>query len=138
MKDTALIWPATEGEANQARRALQALRDGKPIAGDAAPPAGVTAALERVLETMATGGGVAVVSLNSERTTHEAADLLGLSTPMLIKLLDDGALAFRTLDGRRRVKTTDVLALRERRRDAQSAALDDVVAENQRAGLYDE
>ncbi len=139
MKNTALIErPATQSEANQARRALEALREGRPITGDAAAPAAATAAMERVLETMAEGGGVAIIALDAELTTQEAADLLGVSRPTLVKLLEDGALPFRVLGAHRRLKAADVLAFRDRRQAAQDAMLDELVAENQRAGLYDE
>jgi excisionase family DNA binding protein len=139
MKSTALIErPASEREADQARRALQALRDGKPITGEAAAPAAATAAMERVLETMAEGGAVAIIALDAEITTQEAADLLGVSRPTLVKSLEDGALPFRVLGAHRRLKASDVLAYRDRRRVAQETALDTLVAENQRAGLYDD
>ena len=139
MKDAALIErPVTQTDANKARRALEALREGKPITGDAAAPPAAMSAMERILETMADGGGVAIIALDAELTTQEAADLLGVSRPTLIKLLEDGALPFRVLGAHRRLKAGDVLAFRDRRRTAQDAMLDELVAENQRAGFYDE
>lgn len=139
MKDAALIErPVTQTDANKARRALEALREGRAITGDSAAPAAAMTAIERVLETMAEGGGVAIIALDAELTTQEAADLLGVSRPTLIKLLEDGALPFRVLGAHRRLKAADVLAFRDRRRAAQDAMLDELVAENQRAGLYDE
>lgn len=130
--------PASQTEVDQARRALDALRQGQPVSGKAAAPPSATAALERVLEAMAEGGAVAVIRLDAELTTQQAADLIGISRPTLVKLLEDGALPFRTTGVHRRMKAADVLAYRDRRRTEQEAALDELVAANQHAGLYDE
>lgn len=133
IKNAALFGhPLTPNEASQARRALEALRLGKPIA---VAPSAATAAIERVLETMAEGRGVAVIALDDELTAQEAADLLGVSRPTLIKYLEEDALPFRVLGAHRRLRTADVLAYREKRRIKQEAMLDELVAENQRAGL---
>ncbi len=136
-KNTLIERPSTQKEAAQARRALEALRHGKPITGDMAAPLAATAAMERILETMAEGGGVAVIALDAELTTQEAADLLGVSRPTLIRFLNEEMLPFRILGAHRRLKTADVLAYREKLRTAREAALDEMVAGNQSAGLYD-
>ena len=130
--------PGSASQASQARRALEALRKGKPITGDAAPPAEATAVIERILEALAAGEGVAIVSLDEEITTQDAADLLGVSRPTLVKMLDAGDIPHRVMGAHRRLKAADVLAYRDRRHAAQEAMLDELVAENQRLGLYDE
>ncbi len=56
-------------------------------------PAGAVALLMEVLEAMAAGRGVTIIPENAELTTVQAADILNVSRPFLIKLLDDGALA---------------------------------------------
>ena len=106
--------------------------------GDATPPASAVAALECVLEALADGGGVAVLPMDAEMTTREAADLIGVSRPTLVKLLDAGAIPFQTLGSHRRLKAADVLAHRKTRDAERRAALDAMVAENQRLGLYDD
>jgi excisionase family DNA binding protein len=128
---------ADEAEAKQAQRALEALRSGKPLEGDAAMSAGAAAALEMVLEAMASGGGVAVAPLAAELTTQQAADILGVSRPTLVKYLDDGTLPFRTIGVHRRIKAADLFAYLERERALRMAALDEIAAINQQAGLYD-
>jgi hypothetical protein len=50
------------------------MRKGKPLVGDAAAPPAATAAFERVLEAIAEGGGAAVVPLDAELTTRQAAE----------------------------------------------------------------
>ncbi|MFZ4071938.1 MAG: hypothetical protein ACOYJ6_17770 [Caulobacterales bacterium] len=52
-KTATLIPPGAEAQAAQARRALAALREGKPMVGDAAMPRAIAAAMEQILETLA-------------------------------------------------------------------------------------
>lgn len=130
--------PADQGDAKQARRALEALRQGRPITGDAAAPPAANAAIERVLETMADGIGVAVIALDAELTTQEAADLLGVSRSTLIEFLDESALPPRMPGRHRRFGVAEILEWRARRRQQQEAMLHELVAANQRAGLYEE
>ena len=131
--------PPSRADSAKARRSLDALRKRAKVAvGDATPPASAVAALERVLEALADGGGVAILPLDAEMTTQDAADLLGVSRPTLVKLLDAGAIPFRTLGAHRRLKTADVLGYRKTRDAERRAALDEMVAENQRLGLYDD
>jgi excisionase family DNA binding protein len=129
--------PGDDSQAKQARRTLEAFRKGASITGEAAPPPAAAAAMERVLEAIAGGDGVAIVPLDAEITTQEAADLLGIARPALIGLLETGVIPHRTIDAQRRIKSSDVLAYRDRRRIEQNAMLDEMVAENQRLGLYD-
>jgi len=121
----------------QARRDLEALRAGKPLVGDFAAPPSAIAGIEQVLEAIAGGGGAAVLPLDAELTTQEAADLLCVSRPTFVKLLEAGAVPFRTIGSHRRIRTMDLLAYLDRERAAQNRALDELVALNQAAGLYD-
>lgn len=136
-KPATLTRPVSEAEAGQARRALEAMRQGKPLVGDSAAPPGAAAAFERVLEAMAEGGGVAVAPLDAELTTQQAADILGVSRPTLVKYLEDGTLPFRTIGVHRRIRAVDLFAYLEQERAQRDAALDEMVAINQQAGLYD-
>jgi excisionase family DNA binding protein len=132
-----IVPPGLDAEAAQAGRALKALREGSPLTGDAALPPAAHNAIKQMLETLAGGGGAAVLSLDAELTTQQAADILGVSRPTLVKYLEDGTLPFHTTGVHRRVKAADVFAYLERARANQDAALDEFVAINQRAGLYD-
>jgi excisionase family DNA binding protein len=127
----------TAAEAKQARKALEALREGQPLVGEAAMPPGATEAMERVLEALASGDGAAVVPLDAELTTQQAADILRVSRPTLVKYLEDGTLPFRTIGVHRRIKAAELFDYIERERARQDGALNELVAINQRAGLYD-
>lgn len=136
-KTATLSPPGAETEAAQARRALAALREGKPMVGDAAMPHAVAAAMEQMLETPAAGGGAAVMSMDAELTTQQAADILGVSRPTRVKFLEGGTMPFRTIGVHRRIRAAEVFAYVEDECRRQGSALDELVAINQRAGLYD-
>ena len=77
-------------------------------------PAELVGVLKAIVEHLRAGQGVTVVSLQAELTTVEAAELLNVSRPHLIKLLDGGALPFRMVGTHRRLRLADVLAYRDR------------------------
>ncbi|WP_216329062.1 helix-turn-helix domain-containing protein [Deinococcus aestuarii] len=67
------------------------------------PQAGqVPARLAGILGQLAAGKAVQVVTLDPEMTTQQAADLLGVSRPSLVKLVKEGALPHRKVGPRRR------------------------------------
>lgn len=87
-------------------------------------PESVYGALIKVVEAMAAGKAVTVAPQNQLLTTQQAADLLGVSRPTVIKLIESGELPAETPGTRRRmIKLDDVLACKARRREAQYAAL---------------
>lgn len=87
-------------------------------------PQEVGEVLLRVVDAMRKGLSVTVSPTSQVLTTQQAADLLGISRPTLIKALDDGLLPYTRSGTHRRIALTDVLDYRERRRQAQYAAID--------------
>ena len=71
-------------------------------------------------------------------TTVEAADLLNVSRPFLIKQLDAGALAHHMVGTHRRLRLADVLAYRDRMDRTAAEALAAMTAEAEELGLYDQ
>ena len=73
-------------------------------------PAGAVDLLMHVLEAMATGQGVTLIPDSAELTTVQAADVLNVSRPFLIKLLDQKAIPHRKVGTHRRIRMEDVVA----------------------------
>lgn len=98
-------------------------------------PRGALELLARILAHMAAGRGVSVVPAHAELTTQQAADLLSVSRPFLIGLLDAGEIEYRRVGKHRRIRAASLLdyvrADDQRRRDA----ADELTRLNQELGL---
>jgi excisionase family DNA binding protein len=77
-------------------------------------PAGAVALLMDVLEAMAAGRGVTIIPENTELTTVEAARILNVSRPYLIKLLEEKIIPHRLVGKHRRILIDDVIAYKQR------------------------
>lgn len=94
-------------------------------------PASVVTLLVDVLAAVAAGSDVAIVPRKTELTTVEAADLLNVSRPFLIRLLDSGAIPHRKVGTHRRIHLEDVMAYKARDDQEREAVLDQLVREAQ-------
>ena len=111
------------------------------VASEGDPSTKVTVPVEafelfmEVLTHLANGHGVTVMPVKAELTTQQAADLLNVSRPFLVKVLDSGELPFRKVGTHRRVRLADVVTYKQlddaRRKDAADA----LAAEAQELGL---
>jgi excisionase family DNA binding protein len=79
--------------------------------------------LRQVVDALRSGLAVTVAPQTQTLTTQQAADLLGVSRPTVIRLLDSGEIPFERVNTHRRIELRELLAYRERRRAAQYAAL---------------
>lgn len=101
------------------------------------PPA-VAEALLQVVDAMRRGLAVTVAPQDQRLTTQEAADMLGISRPTLVRMLEAGEIPFEKVRRHRRLFLTDVLEFRERQRRAANEALSDMVADAQAMGADDD
>lgn len=101
-------------------------------------PAGAVALLVDILDTMASGHGVTLIQENAELSTVQAADVLHVSRPFLIKLLEEGRIPYRKVGKHRRIRMEDVVAYKTAIDAEREAILDALAAEAQEMNMgYD-
>lgn len=98
-------------------------------------PAEAVHLLVRILTHMANGSAVTVLPVHAELTTQHAADLLGVSRPYLVRLLDEGKIPFHKVGTHRRVRAADVIAYQTQRQAKSKRMSDDLTEEAQELGL---
>jgi len=90
-----------------------------------------------VVDALAQGMAISIMPHNTLLTTQEAADLLSVSRPTLVRLLTDGEIPFSTRGRHRRILLRDLLDYTDRTSVERRAALDDMTAEAEEMNLYD-
>ena len=84
-----------------------------------------------ILAELADGNAVKVVPVHAELTTQEAADLLNVSRPHLVKLLDEAVIPHTKTGRHRRVRFSDLVAYKDKRDEASRSAMDALAAQAQ-------
>ena len=113
------------------------VRNGTGVEELVLPPL-VARLLLGILTETGQGNAVAVSPIQPELTTNQAAELLNVSRPYLMKLLDDGVIPFRKVGTHHRVRLADVLAYKQETYTKRRAALAELTALSQDLGLYDD
>jgi excisionase family DNA binding protein len=95
-------------------------------------------ALEQVVHYLEHNQAVMVVPVDKALTSQEAADILNVSRPYLIKLLEEGTIPFVKTGTHRRVQLGDLLLYKQQRDAQRREALATLTSLSQEMGLYDE
>jgi excisionase family DNA binding protein len=91
--------------------------------------------LVRILEEMARGNAVTLIPVHTELTTQEAANMLNISRPSLIRLLDEGKIEYRKIGTHRSVKFESLMAYKRKGDAERRAALAELAAYDQEIGV---
>lgn len=145
MTDVDLHVPST-ADARGADQALRALDHqateravvravGAPESSAVELPPEARTLLLRILGHMANGDAVTVVPVAAEVTAQQAAEILGVSRPFVIRLVDEGKLACRLVGTHRRIPLVDLLAFKQANRAERRAIAAELTAEAQELGF---
>ncbi len=141
MHDRTVLPPAETGALN---KLLAAMRH-EPSKGAALVgpddtrwelPAEAYRVLKEVLEAMSQGLAITVIPQHTMLTTQEAADLLGVSRPTLVKLLESDQIPYEQRGRHRRLRLADVLNYQRTARADRRSRLDALVDAAERHELY--
>lgn len=102
-------------------------------------PDDLYAVVRVAVEALLAGQGVSIAPHTAKLSTQEAADLLGISRPTLVKLLEAGEIPFEQAGhGRhRRIRLADLEEYRRATRHARRAALTELTRAADEDGLYE-
>ena len=113
---------------------IQLLDDGKE-ADPVAVPASALRMFLHLLTEMSQGNTVTLIPTHTELTTQQAAALLNVSRPYLVKLLEEGKIPCRTVGKYRRVRFDDLMAYKRKDDETRAKVLDQLTAEAQELGM---
>jgi excisionase family DNA binding protein len=94
--------------------------------------------LLQVIGYMVQGKGVSVIPVMQELTTQRAANMLGVSRPFFVRLLNQGEIEFHKAGTHRRVYLKDLIAYREKRDAERKRVLADLAKRDVEDGVYDQ
>ena len=100
---------------------------------------GLTPLAVPVIAPMALGLGgnaVTVLPTQMEVTTQQAANLLNVSRPHVVKLLEEKKIPSRRVGNRRRIRLSDLIAFKRRDEGARQKIVDELANEAQELGIY--
>ncbi|MET2530062.1 helix-turn-helix domain-containing protein [Ralstonia pseudosolanacearum] len=108
------------------------IRDGSGRVRSVQMPAAALQLLQDVLDQIEKGCAVSVVPVHAELTTQEAAQMLGVSRPFFVQMLEKGDIPFHKIGTHRRVRYRDVIDYKKRL-DAQRREALETLAEQAQA-----
>lgn len=94
-------------------------------------PASAVRLLVDLLSAMADGNAVTLIPIHAELTTQQAADLLGVSRPFIVKQIEDGVMPHRKVGTHRRILFRDLMAYKKATEASRERVLDELAKDAQ-------
>lgn len=94
--------------------------------------------LIEILAQMSQGNAVTLVPVRAELSTQQAANLLNVSRPHLVKLLDRNDIPYRKVGKHRRILAKDLYSYKDEIDRKRSQSLDELTALTEELGLYED
>ena len=91
--------------------------------------------LKEVLDSMSKGKSIALLLQDAEISTQQAADILSVSRPYVVKLLEEGLIPYKMVGTHRRIELKDLLEYKSSMQKNRRRQLDDLAEEAQRLNL---
>jgi excisionase family DNA binding protein len=139
LTDTISIPETQEGQIRDLRRLIQ--KGGAKLVGpdgrQIAIPEPVHDLLLMILENLQTGKAISIVPEHQQLTTQRAANILGVSRPFLVRLVENGDIPFHMVGSHRRIYLRDLLDYKRRRDAARHEAINNMARTEMEAGTYD-
>ena len=98
-------------------------------------PVAAVRLLTEALMHLGAGRSITIMPSELELTTQQAADMLNVSRPYLVRLLDEGKMQFHMAGTHRRIRLSELSAYRRDRDDRSRQALEELAAEAQEMGF---
>lgn len=108
-----------------------------PDGGQALLPASLTQVLRQAVQMLQRGQTVLLLPVAKELTTNQAADLLNVSRPYLIGLLDKSEIPYKKTGTHRRIGFANLMEYKQRRDTERHRGIERLAELTQELGMYD-
>lgn len=100
-------------------------------------PSIVTKILYEIITILSKGGALTIIPMEKELTTQQAADILNVSRPFLVNLLENGEIPFHKTGTHRKILMKDLREYKERINKNRTNKINEIINLSQKYGLYD-
>lgn len=139
LTDPISIPAAQEGQIRDLRRLIQS--GGAKLVGpdghQVPLPEPVHDLLLLILKNLQAGKAISILPEHQQLTTQRAANILGVSRPFLVSLVEKGEIPFHMVGSHRRIYLRDLMKYKRRRDSARHDAINNMARTEIEAGTYD-